>query len=82
MLSLTSALLFLAGFVYTLVCADSQYTEVSFELCAPFGLYFDHFALARGEPRLFVTDFHRILQIDLDPASFPTPGVRPRIFPE
>jgi len=62
------------GFVYTLVCADPQYTNVAFSFAAPFGLHFDAEALERGEPRLFVTDFHRVLQIDLDYSSFPIHG--------
>jgi hypothetical protein len=52
-----------------------RYTKVAFSFAAPFGLHFDKFAFERGEPRLFVTDFHRVLQIDLDPASFPVAGV-------
>ncbi len=52
-----------------------RYTKVAFSFAAPFGLHFDKFAFERGEPRLFVTDYHRVLQIDLDPASFPIAGV-------
>jgi len=61
------------GYVYTLVCADQQYTETSFVFSAPFGILFDRFAAQAGKPRLFVIDFHRLIQIDLDPLSFPTP---------
>jgi hypothetical protein len=60
------------GYVYTLVCADTAYTEVSFTFSAPFGIVFDRFAYLAGQPRLFVIDFHRLIQIDLDPASFPS----------
>ena len=62
------------GFVYTLVCADPQYTNVAFSFAAPFGIHFDRWAAAKGQPRLFVTDFHRVLQVNLDPVSFPVPG--------
>ncbi len=32
-------------------------------------MHVDRFAFAAGRPRLFVLDFHRLIQIDLDPAS-------------
>lgn len=63
------------GYVYTLVCADSVYCEVGFEFSAPFGIHFDALALERGEPCLYVLDFHRLIKIELDPASFPDPQV-------
>jgi hypothetical protein len=59
------------GHVYTLVCADPDYTQATFEFAAPFGIHFDRFAYQRGEPCLYVVDFHRLIKIDLDPASFP-----------
>ena len=61
------------GYVYTLVCADEAYTPVHFDFNAPFGIHFDRAAYMRGEPRLYVIDFHRLVQIDLDPAAFPQP---------
>jgi hypothetical protein len=55
------------------VCADEAYTPVHFDFNAPFGIHFDRAAYMRGEPRLYVIDFHRLVQIDLDPAAFPLP---------
>lgn len=63
------------GYVYTLVCADPQYTDVAFNFAAPFGIHFDKFAYQRGQPCLYVIDFHRLIKIELDPASFPDPQV-------
>jgi hypothetical protein len=43
------------------------------------GVLFDRFAYDRGQPRLFVIDLHRVIQIDLDPASFVMdPSVQPQ----
>jgi hypothetical protein len=61
------------GYVYTIVCADQSYTEVSFNFAAPFGIHFDRYAYLAGRPCLYVIDFHRLIRIDLDPLSFPTP---------
>ncbi len=51
------------GYVYTLVCADAEYTQVNFQFAAPFGIIFDRFAYLQGRPRLFVIDFHRLIQV-------------------
>ena len=59
------------GRVYSIVSPDSEYTPVAFNFNAPFGIIFDEYAYERGAPRLFVCDFHRLIQIDLDPESFP-----------
>jgi hypothetical protein len=61
------------GYVYTLVCADESYTPVSFAFSAPFGIHFDRFAWAANRPCLYVVDFHRLIRIDLDPISLPSP---------
>lgn len=60
-----------SGRVYSIVSPDSEYTPVAFNFNAPFGIIFDEYAYERGAPRLFVSDFHRLIQIDLDPESFP-----------
>ena len=65
-----------AGHVYSLVCSDSNYTPISFRFDKPVAVHFDRFAYERGEPRLFVLDFHRLIQIDLQPASLPESQVR------
>jgi hypothetical protein len=38
---------------------------------------FDRWAWRRGEPRLFVLDSHRLLQVSLDAASLPSPASIP-----
>jgi hypothetical protein len=62
--------------VYSLVCSDSNYTPISFRFDKPVAVHFDRFAFERGEPRLFVLDFHRLIQIDLQPASLPVSQVQ------
>jgi hypothetical protein len=60
------------GNIYTLVSSESDYTPIAFDFNAPFGIIFDRFAHQQGRPRLFVIDFHRLIQIDLDPTSLQT----------
>ncbi len=45
------------------MCADAEYTQVNFQFAAPFGIIFDRFAYLQGRPRLFVIDFHRLIQV-------------------
>ncbi len=60
------------GYVYSIVASHAaQHTDVCFDLHSPFGILFDHYAAARGQPRLYVLDFHRVVQIDLDPSAMP-----------
>jgi hypothetical protein len=66
-----SLLVVVAGLVYTLVSSDPEFTPVAFEFESPVAIIFDRFAYQRGHPRLFVLDFHRLIQIDLDPSSIP-----------
>lgn len=71
-----------AGYVYTLVCADAEYTQVNFQFAAPFGIIFDRFAYLQGRPRLFVIDFHRLIQVPQTCApTCPRIPDEPRISP-
>lgn len=61
--------------VYTIVSPDRSCTpdDARFDFSSPVGLVFDEFAWHAGQPRLFVLDRHRVIQVDLDPNSIPDP---------
>jgi tetratricopeptide (TPR) repeat protein len=55
----------------------TAYTAVSFGFECPIAVHFDRYAFERGEPRLFVLDAHRLIQVTLDPATFPRSSKSP-----
>jgi hypothetical protein len=64
--------------VYTIICHEPNYSGIAFELESPTAVLFDRFAAERGQPRLLVADFHRLIEISLDPITFLPPGSMPQ----
>ena len=54
------------GLVYTIVSPDAKYSTIPFNLYRPFSVVVDKFGFKNGNPALFISDFHRIIRINLE----------------